>query len=427
MRTLKIHGPVFLLLLVVTFAAFWQLMTTPLWHGMDAQIFTEAYKLSANPLAMFKHAGFYFSQPLLELAFLAEFQAFGLNPTGYIGVNLFIHAFNAFVVYMLINMLFPKARIALLAALLFALGVGSYGKIFMNVHQLESLMLATFHLLVLYAFIRNDFRHDGRTTSPMFFLGIVLFLMTGLTKAASFSLIGCLIAYKAFFYKRREGRPILFSLDLLVFIVIGVLFYLAQYKWGFRQPTVFDASIQDSEFSWISVKNIFRYLNLMFFPMQKSPIVGESSFWVAWIFSARTVIRIFLTLAIVSYSFFGFVFGSRSTRFFIAWTYITLLPFTGLQASGNWLNLNHLYLTSLGFCVILAAGTKGTSRLLMRRRWRKYTPYLVPLAFVAVSMGLTHKLDQRNKAIADAPEAHELRQSTVKACQARPFRVQPGH
>jgi hypothetical protein len=50
---------------------------------------------------MFHHVGFYFSQPLLQLVFLAEYRLFGVNVAGYLAVNLAIHALNAFVVYML--------------------------------------------------------------------------------------------------------------------------------------------------------------------------------------------------------------------------------------------------------------------------------------------------------------------------------------
>ena len=38
MRPLRIHGPVFLLLLIITFAVFGRLMTTPVWNPTDAQV-----------------------------------------------------------------------------------------------------------------------------------------------------------------------------------------------------------------------------------------------------------------------------------------------------------------------------------------------------------------------------------------------------
>jgi len=86
-----------------------------------------------------------------------------------------------------------------------------------------------------------------------------------------------------------------------------------------------------------------------------------------------------------------------------------VLPFTGVTATGSWLNLNHLYLTSLGFCIVLAAGAIGTSGLLVRRRWRRFIPYLIPLTFVLISLMLTTKFNERNKFRAQTPNTVELR------------------
>ncbi len=403
MRTIKEHGWVFLIFLVTTFVAFGWLVDTPLWNLTDIQIISDAHDLAAAPLAMFRHVGFYFSQPLLQLAFLLEYYAFGINPLGYQTVNLVLHALNAFVVYMLVHMLFPQRPRAILAGLLFALGVGSYGKVLMGIHQLEPLLMAGQHLLVLYFFIRNDFRRDGSIRSPLFLLGLGLFLLTGLTRNASFAVVLTLIAYKAFFYKWRRGRAIL-SKDLFVFGLVGVLFYLGQSQWGYRHPTIVSMDPSDSHFTLMSVKNLFRYLVLMFFPLQQSPILEEASPLVVFLYEARTIIRIALTLAIISYSFFGFVFGSRAVRFFIACTYITLLPFTDMTSTGQWLNLTHLYLTSVGFCVILAAGTQSCSKLLARAGWRRFLPYLVPLAFIGSSLFLAHTLDAEHRHRAESPE-----------------------
>lgn len=414
MNILRDHGPVFLLILAVVFAAFGGMTTTPLWDNLDAQILCDAHRLAADPSPMFGHIGFYFSQPLLQLAFLAEHHLFGTDIRGYLAVNLVLHAANAFLVYMLVNMLFPKKQMAVLAALMFALSVGSYGRVFTTVYQLEALMVAGLHLLVLYLFIRNDFRHESRLMSPLFVLGLVMFLATSMTKSASFSLIGCLIAYKAFFYQRR--RRAILSPDILVFVAAGILFYLGQYRWGSEQNTIFGGFSGQLHYSLLSVKNVFRYLNLMFFPLQYSPLLETSPRWIEWLYTARTLIRTFLALSIISYSFFGFVFGSRAIRFFIAWTYITLLPFTSHTDAGQWLNLSHLYLTSLGLCVILAAGANGCSALLERSGWKRLLPYAVPLAFVAMSIGVSQKLDAKNKAYARDPEAVELRARVEGEC-----------
>ena len=412
MSIIRNHGPIFLLLLVLVAVTFGRLVTTPLWNTNDVEVLCEAHALSADPGAMFGHIGFYFSQPILQLTFLAEYRRFGVEPAGYIAVNLLIHTINAFMVYMLVHMLFPRKRLAVLAAVLFALGVGSYGKVFMSIHRVESLLLSMLHILVLYFFIRNDFRHKGDVRSPLFLLGLGLYLMTGLTKNASFSLIGCLIAYKVFFYGTRRRNIV--TLDILVFLVAGTFFHLGQAKWGHHQSTWLTES--GNHFSIRSVKILFQYLVFMVFPLQNSTILREAPAWVQWVFDIRYFVRTMISLAIVSFGFFGFVFGNRAIRFFIAWTIITLLPFTGYTTGGNWLNLTHLYLTSIGFCVILAAGAFGCSGLLVRHRWRRYVPMLIPLAFVLVSIGLTYELDARNRVLAREPKAMVAVQYLEEVC-----------
>ena len=412
MSIIRNHGPIFLLLLVLVAVTFGRLVTTPLWNTNDVEVLCEAHELSADPGAMFGHIGFYFSQPILQLTFLAEYRLFGIDPTGYLAFNLFLHTCNAFMIYMLVHMLFPYKRLAVLAAVLFALGVGSYGKVFMSIHLVEALLMSFFHILILYCFIRNDFRREAGITSPLFLLGLGLYLMAGLTKNASFSIIGCLIAYKVFFYGIRRRNIV--TIDILVFLVVGTLFHLGQSRWGQFQPALLIAA--GDHFSIRSVKILFQYLVLMVFPIQNSAILADSAPWVRWIFELRYVVRSLVSLAIVSFGFFGFLFGNRAIRLFVAWTFITLLPFTGYTAKGNWLNLTHLYLASIGFCVILAAGAFGCSNLLARHRWRRYVPHLIPLVFVLISIGLTHELDQSNRRRADSPRIREAVRHLHEVC-----------
>ena len=313
---------------------------------------------------------------------------------------------------MLVHMLFPKKRLAVMAAALFVLGVGNYGKVFMSIHALEALLISTFHILVLYFFIRNDFRHEGRIFSPLFVLGLALYLMTGLTRNASFSLIGCLIAYKAFFFGTRNRKVAI--MDILVFLGVGTLFHLAQSNWG-KTHTILMAEAGD-QFSLRSVKVLFQYLVFMAFPIQQSTILRDAPAWVLWIFDIRYLVRGMISLAIVSFSFFGFVFGNRAIRFFIAWTFITLLPFTGYTPEGDWLNLSHLYLTSIGFCVIMVTAAIGTGGLLVRAGWRRHLPYLLPLAYVVLSVVLTHELDERNRWRAEQPVIREAVQYLHGVC-----------
>ncbi len=301
-------------------------------------------------------------------------------------------------------MLFFRPRMALFAALLFATGVGSYGKALQSVAQLEALLLAFFHLLVLYLFIRNDYRAEGRVRSRSFAFGLVLYILAGLTKASTLSLLGCLLAYKVFFVSHRRGRPIL-SADLIVFLVLGVLFQIGQTRFGYQGPTVLVPDESPVSYTLTSIKNVFRYLALMILPMQESSLLDAAGPLVQTVFDVRRFFYPVLMLGILSFSFFGFVFGSRPLRFFIAWTYIVLIPFSGTAASGAWLNLKHLYLASLGFCVVLSAATLGTFNLLRVRRWRRLLAFVVPVIYIVGAVTLAYRLDAGYDAASRLPKA----------------------
>lgn len=409
MRFVRTHLPILILLQAIVFLFFGWTITAPLWKPLEFLVLYDAEMLSRDPLPMFSHIGTLTSQPLLQLIFLAEYKLFGLNPVGYKVVNLVIHGLNSFIVYMLVNMLFGRQRrMAVLSALLFAFLVGNYGKILLAIDNLEPLLLAHYYLLILYGMIRNDFRHEGRLRSFWFVWSLGLFILAGLTKAVTFSLLGCLLAYKVFFHKARSRRAILSS-DLIVLIAAGGLFFLAKTLWGSRTPIGFDAGEDVLTYTWTSFKNLFRYLTLMVFPLQASPLISRANPVIGIVYELSPLIRWFTTLGIVSFTFFGIVFGSQAIRFFITWTFITVLPFTSGVSPSGWLNLKYLYLVSLGYCVVLAAGTIGCSRLLAEHRWRRHIPYAVPICLALMSLLLTYELDGQNRRRTDDPAIVEIR------------------
>ena len=402
------HLTFLILLQVVVLATYWRVICLPLWNPIDFEILMDSHVLSDNFGDIFNHLGNAFSQPLLRLGMLYEYRLFGLEPTGYLAINLALHGLNAFLVYLLVYMLFPWDRLAMLASLLFALSVGHYGKVMMSLAGFEPLMLAFFYLAVLYCLVRNDFHHEGRLRSPWYVGGVILFLLAGLTKPVSFSILGSLIAYRFFFYKERGGRGV-FPGSLLILIGLGVAFYIAQQIWGYEPP---DRNVWEGVgplgVLWFAFKNIFRYLNLMLFPLQVSSMLESSHPIIQFMYDWRVLIRSLVSLGIISFSFFGLVFGSRAVRFFIAWTYITVVPFTIVSGPHTWLNIQYLYLASIGFCVILASGTVGCVNLLKRHGWRRLVPLAAPLLFVVMSQTVVSRLTVQNHIRSESESTRDL-------------------
>jgi len=394
---------VFLLLQAVAWLVYRHLLAAPVTNLGDVTVLSDAQRLGPQVAKMWRHLGTYFSQPLLQLVFLLEYRLFHLNPCGYYAVNIFLHALNSMMVYLLANMLFAEEGIALPAALLFLLGVGHYSKPLMTIVGTEPLLITLLYLVVLFGLIRDDLHHGGRLTSRWFLLALIVYLLAGLARPASLAILLCLLAYKLFFYHQR-GRRVVLSANLWVLVVIGLGFTLAQRAWGYREPPLhFGRQGGTLGVTLTSLKNIFRYLNLMVFPLQTSELLHSSSRFVQFLYRWRAALRSLVSLGIVSFSFFGFVFGNRPLRFFIAWTFLTILPFATLSPPGDWLNIRYLYMAAVGLDVVLAVGALSSVNLLRRHRFKRWVPLTVPLALVVMSLSVHLRLHRRNLRRARSP------------------------
>jgi hypothetical protein len=122
--------------------------------------------------------------------------------------------------------------------------------------------------------------------------------------------------------------------------------------------------------------------------------VSEAGPVVKFIYEFATAIRVVILLCIVSFSLFGFVFGNRVIRFFIAWTYIVVAPFCFFRFPKDWLDIRFLYLVSVSFQMILATGTVLAARSLYQRPWRRRLPFPAPggirgfVVFCTAAVGL---------------------------------------
>lgn len=406
MRNVRIHLIMLFGLQALVFVTYRHALSLPLWSPVDFQTIDEARLLGVDPAVLARHVGSLFSQPLLQLAFMAEYRLFGIDPAGYMAVNVSLHGLNAFVLYLLVNMLFHRSGMAIPAAVLFAMSVGHYGKALLSIAGLEALLLGFLYLLIVFSLIRADFKHGGRMTSPWYLLGLVLVGLAGLTKPALFSILLALIAFKFFFYRERGGRAI-FPRSLLLLVVVGFLFAAAKEMWGYRNPGP-DEPVGFLRSVWLSFKTTFRYLNLLVFPMQDSKMLESSHPLVRFFYDWRLPIRTLVSLGIVSFSFFGIIFGSRPLRFFIAWTVITVVPFAVTNSAGHWLNLQYLYMAAAGFCVIIAAGATGCSGLLAAHRWKRLTPWIAPMLLVIMAQTLNVWLCEKNRRQGESPAVRAL-------------------
>ena len=66
--------------------------------------------------------------------------------------------------------------------------------------------------------------------------------------------------------------------------------------------------------------------------------------------------------------------------------------------------------------MILAAGAVGTSDLLRVAGWRRFMPYVIPMLFVVLSLGLTSRFETRNRIKAQSPEVLIMQKELISTC-----------
>lgn len=413
----------FLGLVALSFAFYWRILNNPFWDPEDFNFLRTAILDAGNPSRLFAANAAERFHPVPLLFFQLEYRIFGLNPTGYYAVNLLVHAFNAILVDLLVMVLLGDRRIARLASVFFVLGVGSYGKAIMFVAGIENLIITTLYLLILNLYIRNDLNEKGRVLSPRYVLVLLLFLLASYARPTAFSLVLGLLAYKVFFRTARGTDRKLLEPNLVILVVGAVLFWILRELSGATDFSHELAGAQPWTFTVRFLGNMVNYIIHMFFPLHVSHLVTMGNPVVRALYDAAPFIRWFIGLSILSYGFFGFVFGNRALRFFITWTFISILPFSALSFPDDWLNIRYLYQVSIGFNFILASGTIYTMDLLHRRRWRRFIPCAAPMLFVLLSFYIMTKLDQKYERERHDPRVRSMLQEVREQKEAQEIKA----
>jgi hypothetical protein len=375
-----------------------QVVDTGFWSPEDLTELTqtaEAHARGELPLVVLPSlAGGYATNPIFGL----EYRLFGLEPRPYFIVNLIAHCLNSFLAYLLVNTLLHDRRSAGMAALLFALGVGSYGKNLMIAAGISSLVHAMVVLLGTLLYVLNEKRNAGRVVA-WYALGFYLcFIGSLFMRFGTFSLLASFAFYNIFFRAER-GRPVM-HLNLLVCVALAFTAWVGR---AALDPGSARSLMDTGAF----LRNLPGYLVLMVFPLHQSQLLETAPPVVRAVYAAAPVIRVIAGLAILSYSLFGFVFGSRALRFYIAWMFVMIVPFAFMRFPADWLNLRFLYLVSLGFCVVLTTGTLYGFKLLSHRRWRRFVPFVIPISYILLTAALVRALDTKNEQVAMAPATRE--------------------
>ncbi len=376
------------------------------WHSDDFLELNHDLRMTEGKLSLFDSMPPFKFQPLVYGVEYTLFHYVGFDARGYLIFNILLHALNSFLVYLLVYTLLRDRTIALVSGVLFVFAVGSYGKSVMLVSGLEDLVITFLTLMTMIFYFKSELARGPRGHVAWFFAALCFFVASMFTRSTSFAMLGAFLAFSLFF-RADTGRRVV-GPGFAVLLIIAAAALLIKTKVFHYSPPLYTHNPGPVKFVLYAVKDVFSYLVRMVFPIHTSNLVAAAGPLVRFVYRFATQIRLLIALVVVSYSFFGFVFGNHTIRFFIAWTYIMVLPFSFFQFPSDWLNMRDLYLVSVGFVMIIAAGAVYTSRLISHRRWRRFVPFAVPLFFILLSRFIVTELDHayelraRSKATVDA-------------------------
>jgi hypothetical protein len=211
----------FLFLNLIGFSFFSLVLDNSFWHGDDWNYLLQALRIGEHWHEVFSTRLHQTFQPILNLIFYLEFQAFHIDARAYYLFNIFVHSINAFLVYLLVRTMLKDRAIAVLSGLLFEFAVGNFGKSVMTVSGISDLIITTMTLTTMIYYIKNELEERGALWKKNFNLCLVFFTLSLLSKTTSFSLLGLMLAFNLF-YRDQTGRRV-FDRNFTMFAGIALL------------------------------------------------------------------------------------------------------------------------------------------------------------------------------------------------------------
>jgi hypothetical protein len=284
----------FLFLNLIGFSFFSLVLDNTFWHADDFNYLIQALRIGETWHELFSTRLHQTFQPIPNLIFFLEFQAFEINARAYYLFNIFVHSINAFLVYLLVRTMIKDRVIAVLSGLLFEFAVGNFGKSVMTVSGISDLVITTLTLTTMIYYIKNELEEGGALWKRNFILCLVFFTLSLLSKTTSFSLLGLMLAFNLF-YREATGRRV-FDRNFVMFA--GFALFVLVVKLIVQGAIPGASGLDLNIVSW--ARNYPAYLVRMVFPIHSSTLVSEAGPAVKFIYEFATGIRAIIFLCILS-------------------------------------------------------------------------------------------------------------------------------
>ena len=311
------------------------------WRNIPTFFTTHLFEGSKQPSNSYR--------PLQKLSNLLDYSIWRLNPFGYHLTNIILHALNAVLIYILVNLLFKKKEISLIVSALFAIHP-IHTQAVTYISGRADLLAGFFIFLSLIFFVKH--RNNNVETKKYYWGAVACFMLALLSRESAVILPFILILYDITFPSKLKKLKVRL-VDYLPFFLLLVLY-------GLMRMTVLDFSFNVG--SWASQTNpylriitfgrvVFTYIRLLLLPlglhMEYMPN-WATTFFNPQILICNTLLLIIFASVIASYKY------SRTLFFGSAWFFLTLIPFSNILPLNAVMAEHWLYIPSVGFFVVFA-------------------------------------------------------------------------
>ncbi len=337
--------------LLVTFLCYHNILNNKLFYDDEELIYKNAY------VADLRYWPKYFSEnmvagagktsnmyrPVLLLSFAIDHTIWNVNPLGYHLTSIFLHAANAFLVFLLIQCLFKRKILASVTALLFIIHPVQTEAVAYASGRTD-LLCSFFVLLSLLFSLRKNI-----LPATVFFILALLSKETAVI--LPFLLILILLIDKTGKYSHKK-------LSIITVVFLGI-----DFVYIFLRLTVlnFGNTLNFYQTGNLYSQNLFvrlltfpqaffQYLQLLLFP--KELIFARNITYVSSPVNPAVIMFLLITIGLL---FLIYKTKNKILFFSSGWFFLTILPVCGIIPINSIASEHYLYLPSIGFFLLVAS------------------------------------------------------------------------
>ncbi len=296
-----------------------------------------------NLTAIFAGSFFLNYTPLQLLSYMADYQAWGLDPAGYHLTNVILHAINACLAYALIGRVVPSRKVAFVSAMLFAVHPVNVENTAW-ISERKSLISALFSMLAVMSYIGYaKGRGKGAYAAAAFF-----FILAIISKPVAVVLPAVLAAYEMTLGEGIRKKILALVPLFAISVALAVVTFTAQSGGGSVGHETLSAEMLFGTVYPSMLPVFWKYAALILWPFNQS---GFYDITIYNSFLSPLVLISAVTIAASGVIVLRYCNGQG--RFWFLWFWLWVLPVANIIPLPVFYADRYMYMPAISFFVLI--------------------------------------------------------------------------